>query len=131
MVFHNFFHKSSSNPGTRHAPIYFQVVVENSFGEVGLCPGNHLDPSPDFCGRALFDIERLLSYKAQTEKFTEPISLEPKSTGPKPELKFFDPLCSPGIYVIKTFCGRNLHMFVISYSVCNWQAFLAKSNVCR
>jgi len=37
--------------------------VENSFGEVGLCPGNHLDPSADFCGKALFEIERLLSYK--------------------------------------------------------------------
>ena len=73
----------------------FQVLVENSFGEVGLCPGNHLDPNPDFCGRALFDIERLLSYKSQTEKCTEPTSLEPKATGPKPELKFFDPLCSP------------------------------------
>ena len=81
---------------------FLQVVVENSFGEVGLCPGNHLDPNPDFCGRALFDIERLLTYKTQTEKaHTEPTNSGPKSTGPKPELKFFDPLRSPDDEMLK------------------------------
>jgi hypothetical protein len=75
-----------------------QVIVENSFGEVGNCPGNHLDPNPDFCGRALFDIERLLSYKSQSEK---PDPQPSRLTGPKPELKFFDPLCSPDDEMIR------------------------------
>ena len=34
----------------------------------------------------------LIFFKAQTDK-PEPVPL--KSTAPKPELKFFDPLCSP------------------------------------
>ena len=39
------------------------VVVENSMGDSGLCPGNHLDPNPEFDGSVQFDIDRLLSYK--------------------------------------------------------------------
>jgi hypothetical protein len=31
----------------------------------------------------------------------------------------------------KTFYGRNLSISVTSYSVCPWQAFPAKSNVCE
>ncbi len=31
----------------------------------------------------------------------------------------------------KTFFARNLYIFVISQSVCPWQAFPAQSNVCR
>ncbi len=30
----------------------------------------------------------------------------------------------------KTFYGRKLRLFVLSYSVCPWQAFPAKPNVC-
>ena len=39
------------------------VLVENSMGDSGLCPGNHLDPNPEFDGSVQFDIDRLLSYK--------------------------------------------------------------------
>ena len=45
------------------------AVVENSMGDAGLCPGNHLDPSPEFDGSVQFDIDRLLSYK-QVESIT-------------------------------------------------------------
>ncbi len=31
----------------------------------------------------------------------------------------------------KTFYGRNLRIFVISYIVCPWQAFPVYSNVCE
>ena len=39
-------------------------VVENSSGEAGLFPGNHLDPNTEFSGKALFDIEQLLAFKS-------------------------------------------------------------------
>jgi hypothetical protein len=41
----------------------------------------------------------------------------------------FPPKCKGQSY--KTFYGCNLRIFVISWSVCPWQAFPAKSNVCR
>lgn len=77
--------------------------MENSFGESGLCPGNHLDPNPDYCGKALFDIERLLSYKQQrnVESGTPFESKETNKPAPKVELKFFDPLCSPDDEMLK------------------------------
>ncbi len=39
------------------------VEVETCQGERGIMPGNHLEPSPEFDGKAVFEIERLLSYK--------------------------------------------------------------------
>jgi hypothetical protein len=36
----------------------------------------------------------------------------------------------PRAQCYKTFYGRNLRIFVISYSVCPWQTFPAQSNVC-
>jgi hypothetical protein len=33
--------------------------------------------------------------------------------------------------MLKTFYGRKLHIFVISKSACSWQAFPAKSIVCK
>ncbi len=77
------------------------MIVENSFGETGLCPGNHLEPSPDYCGKALFDIERLLSYKQHNEKFETTSNESVNKPTPKPELKFFDPLCSPDDEMLK------------------------------
>ncbi len=41
------------------------VKVENSQGEVGVMPGNHLDNRDEFDGKALFDIERLMNYKSK------------------------------------------------------------------
>jgi hypothetical protein len=38
--------------------------------------------------------------------------------------------CSPGVDVIKLFYCRNSQIFIISWSVCPWQAFPAWSNVC-
>jgi hypothetical protein len=59
---------------------------------------------------------------------------------PKTIIKFLDqnkmklqlPLCftSLGACTIKPFYGRTLRIFVKSKSVCPWQAFPAKSNVC-
>jgi hypothetical protein len=38
---------------------------------------------------------------------------------------------TPRSNVIKRFYWRILQMFAISNIVCTWQAFLAKSNVCK
>ena len=78
------------------------VVVENSQGESGVMPGNHLDPETEFDGKALFDIERLLSYKLKKDQ-QEALKHASKEKmddnhkkGPNlDELKFFDPLRSP------------------------------------
>ena len=74
------------------------VVVENSMGESGLCPGNHLDPLAEFGGNAQFDIERLLTYKAQpptaSVTATHSAAANPRKNSNN-DLKFFDPLCSP------------------------------------
>ena len=70
------------------------VVVENSLGESGLCPGNHLDPEKEFDGGALFDIERLLNYKASKVQKPNVEKQESKNRPPN-DLKFFDPLRSP------------------------------------
>ena len=35
------------------------------------------------------------------------------------------------VQCFKTFYVRNLRFFLISWSVCPWQAFLAKSSVCK
>ena len=85
--------------------------VENSFGERGLCPANHLDPTEEFDGKVLFDIDRLLKYKNekehqivhlnQCETSSEPISsgrnahASSQTANSRKDLKFFDPLCSP------------------------------------
>lgn len=74
------------------------VVVENSAGDTGVMPGNHLDPNPEFDGRMVFDIDRLLSYRSHREKI---LSQEPPtkrsacSKDTLDQLKFFDPLRSP------------------------------------
>ncbi len=73
-------------------------VVENSFGDMGLCPGNHLDPSAEFSGKVQFDIERLLSYKNERlfQEQQKEQRLQSEAARPAdPTLKFFDPLCSP------------------------------------
>ena len=59
----------------------------------------------EFDGKALFDIERLMSYKSAKDKSdAEERRKALPETGPKPKaaqarakvnLKFFDPLCSP------------------------------------
>ena len=82
------------------------VKVENSQGETGSMPGNHLSPTPEFEGKATFDIERLLSYrskkqeKAEKTKVVETATVHKPvnqaNTTPRPDLKLFDPLCSPG-----------------------------------
>ena len=78
---------------------YLRYVVENSSGEAGLFPGNHLDPSAEFSGKALFDIERLLSLKKEeeakkiTEKATNNNNSQP--TQSSDSWRFFDPLASP------------------------------------
>lgn len=82
------------------------VMVENSYGESGLCPSNHLDITNEFDGRALFDINRLLNYKSKKEQheqdiITQEISEQvvdkhqPDPTTSRTDVKFFDPLCSP------------------------------------
>ena len=84
--------------------------VENSYGESGLCPSNHLDSTEEFDGKVLFDIDRLLSYKNQKEQSEKVPSKDDISvqkghdqtsnapighTSSKADIKFFDPLCSP------------------------------------
>ena len=84
--------------------------VENSYGESGLCPSNHLDSTEEFDGKVLFDIDRLLSYKNQKEQSekvpTKDDTLVQKRhyqsnnapidhNSSKADIKFFDPLCSP------------------------------------
>ena len=59
----------------------------------------------EFEGKALFDIERLMSYKSAKDKSdAEELRKSRPEPGPKPKaaqekakvnLKFFDPLCSP------------------------------------
>lgn len=75
------------------------VLVENSQGDRGVMPGNHLDTKAEFDGKEQFDIERLLKYgnekKTDTEHKEDTGGVLPSNTAPKPELKFFDPLCSP------------------------------------
>jgi hypothetical protein len=74
--------------------------VENSYGERGLCPANHLDSTEEFDGKVLFDIDRLLSYKNKKEQI-EPQNNKSSCENStlqaacKSDLKFFDPLCSP------------------------------------
>eukprot|EP00094_Tigriopus_californicus_P005635 TCALIF_05432-PA protein Name:"Similar to DNMBP Dynamin-binding protein (Homo sapiens)" AED:0.05 eAED:0.05 QI:0/0.53/0.43/1/0.8/0.87/16/1294/2068 len=75
------------------------VEVENSAGEVGVMPGNHLDPASEFDGRAQFDIERLINYKNLKEHST--LDTLPHKTAVNPDLKFFDPLCSPDNEMMK------------------------------
>ena len=76
------------------------VLVENSLGERGVMPGNHLDSKTEFEGKLQFDIERLLDYANKKERASsqgEPDSgRTPPDAAPNPDLKFFDPLCSPG-----------------------------------
>jgi hypothetical protein len=71
-------------------------VVENSLGEAGLCPGNHLEPTLEFSGKALFDIERLLTMKKE-EPFCNKDDTKIHTTKPNIDesWKFFDPLVSP------------------------------------
>ena len=74
-------------------------MVENSQGERGVMPGNHLDSKTEFEGKLQFDIERLMDYatkKVQQEPPSSSTSGLPGSAAPNPDLKFFDPLCSPG-----------------------------------
>ena len=82
------------------------VMVENSYGESGLCPSNHLDITNEFDGRALFDINRLLNYKSKKEQHEQDIikqeisyhiadKHQPDPTTCRTDFKFFDPLCSP------------------------------------
>lgn len=123
MEVQNVVHKSTFNPDTYHKVLYnFHaqmdgditvaegevvrvtetqsedwVKVENSQGEVGVMPGNHLDNTDEFDGKALFDIERLMNYKSkkgQTERSLLPY-VPPKRGPDLEDLKFFDPLRSP------------------------------------
>ena len=77
-------------------------MVENSSGEAGLFPGNHLDPSAEFSGKALFDIERLLSLKQVeeakkiSEKATNNNNTNNTNQSNNENWRFFDPLASPG-----------------------------------
>ena len=83
------------------------VKVENSQGEIGVMPQNHLDPTAEFDGRAQFDIDRLLNYKSQKGGQQQPdqqiralMPFVPKKPEAfvrkaKDDLKFFDPLRSP------------------------------------
>ena len=78
-------------------------MVENSSGEAGLFPGNHLDPSAEFSGKALFDIERLLSLKQveEAKKISEKATNNNLNTNNTNQSnnenwRFFDPLASPG-----------------------------------
>ena len=75
-------------------------MVENSSGEAGLFPGNHLDPSAEFSGKALFDIERLLSLKQveEAKKISEKATNNNNtmsSQSNNENWRFFDPLASP------------------------------------
>ena len=71
-------------------------AVENSSGEAGLFPGNHLDPNAEFSGKALFDIERLLSIKKEEEAKKIPEKPSNVMAGQANESwRFFDPLASP------------------------------------
>ena len=79
-------------------------MVENSSGEAGLFPGNHLDPSAEFSGKALFDIERLLSLKQveEAKKISEKATnnnitnTNQSNQCNNENWRFFDPLASPG-----------------------------------
>ena len=76
-------------------------MVENSSGEAGLFPGNHLDPSAEFSGKALFDIERLLSLKQveEAKKISEKATnnnITNTNQSNNENWRFFDPLASPG-----------------------------------
>ncbi len=72
------------------------VTVETCQGERGSMPGNHLDPRPEFDGKAVFEIERLLSYKhREAEEVASRPFVPPKRNPNKDALKFFDPLRSP------------------------------------
>ena len=76
-------------------------MVENSSGEAGLFPGNHLDPSAEFSGKALFDIERLLSLKQveEAKKISEKATINNNTNtnqSNNENWRFFDPLASPG-----------------------------------
>ena len=76
-------------------------MVENSSGEAGLFPGNHLDPSAEFSGKALFDIERLLSLKQveEAKKISEKATNNNNTNtnqSNNENWRFFDPLASPG-----------------------------------
>ena len=76
-------------------------MVENSSGEAGLFPGNHLDPSAEFSGKALFDIERLLSLKQveEAKKISEKATNNNNANtnqSNNENWRFFDPLASPG-----------------------------------
>ena len=72
-------------------------VVENSAGEAGLFPGNHIHPDPEFSGKAMFDIEKLLSYKneVQRSKVNFEVKGQKSEVKGQNDLKFFDPLASP------------------------------------
>ena len=65
-------------------------VVENSSGEAGLFPGNHIHPDAEFSGKAMFDIERLLSHKHESG-----LEVRKKDPSKDQSWKFFDPLASP------------------------------------
>lgn len=67
-------------------------VVENSSGEAGLFPGNHIHPDPEFSGKAMFDIERLLSHKNEIQQVKGEVN---KGQNNDFSWKFFDPLASP------------------------------------
>ena len=72
------------------------MLVENSQGERGVMPGNHLDSRAEFEGKEQFDIERLLNYaNKKMEEKKQNDSLDPLHTATKSELKYFDPLSSP------------------------------------
>ena len=75
------------------------IVVENSQGERGVMPGNHLDSRTEFEGKLQFDIERLMDYATKKERVLQQQEQQssstptPESAAPNPDLKFFDPLC--------------------------------------
>lgn len=71
-------------------------VVENSSGEAGLFPGNHIHPDTEFSGKAMFDIERLLSQKNEETFHTKGQQQNNEGLQTKDQSwKFFDPLASP------------------------------------
>ena len=78
-------------------------VVENSSGEAGLFPGNHLDPNTEFSGKALFDIEQLLAFKSDKNQFIK------VSVGYMYVLFFLDITCTIINFLKRTHFGHKLN----------------------
>ena len=76
--------------------------VENSSGEVGQCPVNHLDTCEENISTSntsfAFDVEELIGearVSCQVAKSLTKNAPQPHQPKINPSLKFFDPLCSP------------------------------------